>query len=241
MSSLVTFGKYKGQSWAALFADDKYVQWCNDQPGLRVKLAAAQTAAPAHSPAAPFNPLANAPTPAHNRLQNMFLDESFKNAFANALRGGAWVVGCSFEEADGTDVELAVDHDNFKNSAIVVKVEIKPQVGDDYPRVLREIKGRRESEERRWALQEQQRHMPKTLHQQTGRWVLFIERFDSDATTLSQLKAICQQEAITLIMLSDFWPPASQLKKWDIRGLSTEQLAIVLKQLPDLQELVKAA
>jgi hypothetical protein len=74
-SDLVPFGKYAGQPVDALLADENYLQWLMAQPGAMDLL---QRRAPAV-----FNIImVGAPqtddTPEHNKLQAMFLEESFQ-------------------------------------------------------------------------------------------------------------------------------------------------------------------
>ena len=86
MDALVDFGKFAGQPWAALLADSSYVEFCKSRPGLRQKIEAAERrAASSSSTTVVINNVRDEPTPQHNRLQNRFLDESFRIAVVNDL------------------------------------------------------------------------------------------------------------------------------------------------------------
>ena len=68
---IVTFGKYKDKSVVELLADTNYVEWLTQQAWFSKHTTIYNIVVHQTIPAS-----GNSKTPEHNRLQNMFLDES---------------------------------------------------------------------------------------------------------------------------------------------------------------------
>jgi hypothetical protein len=83
-SSIVPFGKYRGQPVEVMLADSGYVEWILNQPSLVTRLQG-------QHPAFFNNITVGSPTtedsPEHNRLQAMFLSENFQDAFIECAIG----------------------------------------------------------------------------------------------------------------------------------------------------------
>lgn len=73
---IVTFGKYKDKPLSELLADKKYIDWCMQQPWFIEKHK------PIYNIIMNINPNTDTPTPEHNRLQNLFLQDEFTAKFA---------------------------------------------------------------------------------------------------------------------------------------------------------------
>lgn len=72
MSTEVPFGKYRGRPVEEMLADDGYMTWLQAQPWFRERFAHLKTAKDED---------ALSRTPVHNRLQTLFLDEAYQQAF----------------------------------------------------------------------------------------------------------------------------------------------------------------
>ncbi len=187
MSDVVPFGKYKGQPVEAMAQDRKYVEWLTAQSWFRDRY---QTI---------YNVVVNnfqepSETPEHNRLQVLFLRETFQKAFMQR------VFDITFEkfevsfECDGFDVYLrgkgdwGLDKNKLEgwNTYESCHVEIKPVVADDYPAVFRQIK--------------LARHNAKHGADKT---VLFLERYIGVGATEDQFIAFFESENIEIIFLDE--------------------------------------
>lgn len=137
---IVPFGKYKGKPIEILLADGAYIEWLKLQPDivkflmsrhrdlydviLGVRIGEADC------------------TPAHNALQMRFLDEGFCDAYISVFEGrlpGNNLVRFAEEpkaifETRGFDVLLTPVYHRYSIAA-----EVKPQLGDDFPAVLRQV------------------------------------------------------------------------------------------------------
>src|ERR1700758_3853000 len=83
-SSIVPFGKYKGQPTEIMLADHDYMEWVTSQPGIMKMLETRYQAI--------FNIImVGAPktddTPEHNKLQALFLNREFQYAFIELVLG----------------------------------------------------------------------------------------------------------------------------------------------------------
>lgn len=88
---IVPFGKYKGQPITALMNDTKYLEWCKQQEWFQkfpvvYNICVNQTT----------TTNTNSKTPEHNKLQNMFLNETFQIKLLNILLGSN--VGVEFKQ-----------------------------------------------------------------------------------------------------------------------------------------------
>ena len=89
---IVPFGKYKGQPITALMNDTKYLEWCKQQEWFQkfpvvYNICVNQTITTTNT---------NSKTPEHNKLQNMFLNETFQIKLLNILLGSN--VGAKFKQ-----------------------------------------------------------------------------------------------------------------------------------------------
>jgi uncharacterized protein (DUF3820 family) len=145
-AEVVPFGKYKGQPVAALAADEDYCEWLTAQPWFKQKYGNVYNIL-IQGGAEPQD------SPEHNEMQARFLDEDWCRRLGAVLwpRTGlsdVSVYGLSFEVAgwdvafelsiavmarlDGRELGLCAESG-------CARVELKPDLGDDYPAVLRQV------------------------------------------------------------------------------------------------------
>lgn len=134
--NVIPFGKHKGEKLAdVMLTDPGWIDWASSQPWFRERFAALF--------AAIMNggPRPDTPTPEHNRMQALFLDQNF--AFQvyrqflepRPLEDMPKPEGMLAKfEGWGWDVLLShkVAHPAFA-------IELKPSMGDEYPAVLRRV------------------------------------------------------------------------------------------------------
>lgn len=80
---IVPFGKHKGKPVSVLLADQNYLKWCKDN-----KIFEKYTNTNLYNIVYNINVLPisqDAPTPEHNKLQNLFLDKNIQYAFVNSI------------------------------------------------------------------------------------------------------------------------------------------------------------
>lgn len=151
---VVPFGKYKGKPIEALAQDRQYTDWLVAQPWFREKFSSLYTVV--------INNFGEASTtPEHNALQARFLDERFRLAFAREVHGYGVVkeVGPpAFEDERGADVVLCAtclpwhrwQQEHYETRRMewhhaldtrIINVQIKPTVADDYPAIMRQMRG----------------------------------------------------------------------------------------------------
>ena len=135
-SAIVPFGKYKGQPVEVLAQDEEYLEWLKDQDWFRSRyqniyaIIINQFQAPSD-------------TPESNRIQARFIDDEYRNKVAYLMTDD-WLkptFDCATEyqfEEGGLDVLIKSSHAEFKYEYYIY-IEIKPQVSDDFPAVLRQI------------------------------------------------------------------------------------------------------
>jgi hypothetical protein len=73
---LVKFGKYKNKPVTVLLSDTEYLNWCKSQQGLLQKYPVIYNIVYNID-----NPNNDTKTPAHNKIQNLFLDSTYRLAF----------------------------------------------------------------------------------------------------------------------------------------------------------------
>lgn len=189
---LVTFGKYKGKPIAEMLADTNYMNWLNSQPWWKdhkcYVIVMQQT------------PNKDQPTPEHNKLQLKFLDDDFCFRFLKLfqpdfLEEAGGYCRKTFEPK-GFDVLLNFTVDSKTKDYCLddsFLIEIKTQLGDDYPCVLRKIK---EMKERYY------HPMSNGYVMDIGydlKIVLLIDKFESEVTTREQLVSFFKNEGIQVI------------------------------------------
>jgi len=156
---ILPFGKYKGQPIEVLKQDESYANWLSNQDWFREKYLK-------HHTIIINNFQEPSETPAHNSLQVLFLDEDFCYKFFKTMYPTIEdnyiedLIQSPLFEYKGIDVLLAHLW-NGTPDGIYCAVEIKPQVGDDYPAVLRQMKS-------------------------NGSNILFLESYTGQGATLAQ-------------------------------------------------------
>ncbi len=177
-TNLVPFGKYKGQPIEVLVNDRQYLDWLTAQPWFRERHENLYTII--------INNFAEpSETPEHNKLQAKFLDNNFclkciKLAYTNLPIEK--VTGCQFE-AGGVDVIINLQlksndcyyHDNCY-------VEVKPDIADDYPAVLRQM---------------------KRCISNSWKAILLVDRYNATGATREQFVEIFKRANIAVIFLAD--------------------------------------
>lgn len=160
---VIPFGKHKGTPIEVLKeTDPKYLDWLSQQDWFREKYANFYQVIINHG---------NEPseTPEHNALQLKFLDLDFKRAAWLLISGETEVpeqIHAEYEQ-DGIDVLLAADGNH-------IAIELKPVMGDDYPAVVRQVRGYKSVVKRRYG-----DHAP---------WLgVIVGEFQSQVATLDQL------------------------------------------------------
>jgi len=146
-SSLIPFGKYKGQPTEILAADPQYMEWLTSQGWVRERFPQLYTLIINN-----FGETAD--TPEHNALQARFLDESLCIQVAHMVWDcfhlesiPADYINCEFEPEGGGDILIRYREWMKLSNGYWVKVqgpfivlELKPSMGDDFPGILRSIK-----------------------------------------------------------------------------------------------------
>lgn len=155
---LITFGKYKGKPIEILQSDPEYCEWLMSQCWFVERYPQINTLI--------INNFAKAEdTPIHNALQARFIDNDFSMRFCESLYAdirnkrinsaslymkegvypGNIDITCQGFEIKGWDVaiggNLVTERPNRINRELFCSfIEIKPEVGDDYPSILRQMK-----------------------------------------------------------------------------------------------------
>lgn len=165
-TTLIQFGKYKGQPASVMLSDSKYCEWAMSQPGITEKY-------PELLEFLCHGDKSISETPIHNAMQARFMDGVFCSAFSTSISKNRNDVECFSctrnmlaRDVDQNDVLIKTSglvlgkaisfewygFDVLVCSSIVcgdcfsvsseknVAVEIKPTMGDEYPAVLRQIK-----------------------------------------------------------------------------------------------------
>lgn len=168
---IIPIGKYKGQRVEVLQSDPSYADWLTAQAWFRERYAGL------------FQIIVNnfrepAETPEHNRLQARFLDPAFCQALVRLVRPADLApqeVSTQFE-LDGWDVVIT-------GARVIVAIEIKPALSDDFPAVLRQIRARIEGRRR------------SVFPSDT---ILVIDRFDAEGATLDQVRQMFGFPIVTI-------------------------------------------
>jgi len=137
---LMPIGKHKGESvLSVLEADPSYCEWLAQQPWFREKYGTT------------YNVIVNygeppQDSPEHNQMQAQFLDDEFTLRLSRVLAAGDGsplqdaeaIVNRRFE-VQGWDVAFFTQDPTHWKPSRSIAVECKPDLGDDYPNVLRQI------------------------------------------------------------------------------------------------------
>ncbi len=158
--AIVSFGKYKGHPLGVMMADPGYTGWLMAQPGVESKwpaiIAAIRNGA---------TPVEQDITPEHNAMQLRFLDEDLALRALHNISGPKGRASAPIKYPDGSnDAKIIFEQDNWDVSiaegrtykvpqikvdnefTVSACIELKPQIGDDYPAILRKVMSRRPSE-----------------------------------------------------------------------------------------------
>ena len=194
---VVPFGKYRGQPVEVLVQDRQYVDWLTAQPWFKEKFGNFYTLIV-------NNFQEPSETPEHNALQIKFLDRDFCLRFVRHLKpsyfAGAETLHIGFE-SEGFDVVVSgtvlEPHSEPRMDLRVLcscdfAIEVKPTVGDDYPAILRKMKGLG----------------ARRFHDQ----VLFLEEYTGVGATREQFIAIFKTADIAIVFASDLAPVVSSFE-----------------------------
>lgn len=175
-SELIPFGKHQGKPVESLAGDKQYADWLVKQPWFREKHPQLYTIV-INNFSLPDD------TPEHNTLQARFFDNEFCLAlFRIAFRVDGRVSSVSdrvFEPTCGGDVLFRIDPIRE-----YVLAECKPDLGDDYPAVLRQMKR-------------------SHGHPSVRMFCLLVRSFRSDAIDNDQLRLFFKSSNIAVIFESE--------------------------------------
>jgi hypothetical protein len=135
-TAIVPFGKYKGQPVEVLTQDEPYLEWLKEQDWFKSQYQNIY-AIIINNFQAPSN------TPESNRMQARFIDDTYRNKVAYLMTDDFLKptfdgeTEYQFEEG-GLDVLIKSSHSDMRREFHIF-IEIKPQVSDDFPAVLRQI------------------------------------------------------------------------------------------------------
>jgi uncharacterized protein (DUF3820 family) len=149
IAEIVPFGKYKGRPVEALAADEDYCEWLTAQPWFRQKYGNVYNIL-IQDGAEPQD------SPEHNEMQARFLDDGWCLRLGVLLWPGMGIADQAIRnrtfEATGWDVVfdavLAAETSLAGKTEMAPMIgraciECKPDLGDDYPAVLRQVQGYR--------------------------------------------------------------------------------------------------
>jgi len=137
-SKIIPFGKYKGQPLEVLQNDLQYLDWLRSQDWFK-------TTYPQINTIIINNFKEPDETPEHNKLQMLFLDDSIcKKLFIHHFKIKGINLNEEFKfdsaifENKGIDVTFCF-YTGYRSGYYLFKLEIKPNLGDDYPAILRQM------------------------------------------------------------------------------------------------------
>lgn len=203
---ILTFGKYKGQPVDVLQSDPDYCEWLINQKWLPERFP--------HICTLIINNFAKAEdTPVHNSLQARFVEPEFPKSFCDALfkdirekrlntatfyeregsKPGDYEILCQNFEVRGWDVavcgKLVTEEINrINHGRFCAFVEIKPEISDDYPSVLRQMKTNRMNCS--WADVTDKVDKEDIGKNTEYRYVLVYDRFTATGVTVNQMNKI---------------------------------------------------
>lgn len=199
MNDLVPFGKYKGQPVDQLRNDKEYCEWLVAQPWLASRFKNIHTLI--------INNFSEASeTPEHNAMQMRFLDNrylvsvlitAYPKLFETAVVDGKLIAGFrmskEFETSQGWDVAAECtwgsnapwDRALPPYESYMFCVELKPVIGDDFPKILRDVKQRRTDAYMRCVK------------------LVVADEIVAQGATQDQIRAMYQNSGIVLITTSD--------------------------------------
>lgn len=193
MSNIIPFGKYKGQPIEAIAHDAEYLKWLQGQAWFRDRYGNLNTII-VNNFAAPSE------TPQHNKLQALFTEDDFVYGMTRIVYDLLKIEDKNrisdtqvIYEFNGFDVHIKERANDYKTTLLI---EIKPELSDDYPAVIRQIK------EREYFTYVG--YMGRDIKQQLqGVRVLMIERYTGIGATFSQVNKIFNSSGILIILVKD--------------------------------------
>lgn len=200
MNNLVPFGKYKGQPVDQLRNDRGYCEWLVSQPWFASRFKSIHTLI--------INNFSEASeTPEHNAMQMRFLDNQYlvsvlfsacPKLFETAVVDGKLIAGFrvtkEFETSQGWDVaaQCMWGSNRPENIGKVPAynshrfcLELKPVIGDDFPKILRDVKQRR------------------TNLYESVKKIVVADSIAASGATQDQIRAMYQNSGIVMITASD--------------------------------------
>jgi hypothetical protein len=249
MLPIIPFGKYKGQSVTSLLNDVKYLEWCKQQEWFQkypviYNICVNQTIT---------NVNQSSKTPEHNKLQNKFMDLSFRQKILKTLDIELFgeEKSVKFEDKFNWDVVIRYDSQG-------ICFEIKPLLGDDYPCVLRKLKSQREltrshilnnrykgdrykSDYKSYvSAEEYNLKRDKKFDWERIEIVLVVGEFSSKYTSREQLLAIFNQEKIRVIFTDELGIESNFIDK-DIKDINDmkEEIRSLRQKLQQAEEKIK--
>lgn len=182
-------GKHKGLPMEVLANDPGYLEWLMAQAWFRDRF-------PKHYTFIINNLCEPTETPEHNRLQTLFLRDSLLIRAAALIGLRPHSVAKTMFEVCGFDVICFISAYHIEPSweyqgpqkrlyDVPVGLELKPQISDDYPAVLRQV------------LAADIRGLIPTCR------VVICKNFDAAGATLSEVTEIFKRSRVHLLMLGD--------------------------------------
>ena len=207
-AEIVPFGKYKGQPVEVLAADTEYCEWLTAQSWFKTRYLNVYNTVINYG-AEPQD------SPEHNQMQARFLDDGWCPALANLLKPGRpdgpeEILNRGFEA--GWDVTFDVygppGYTEYEPGAstrfrrqpcphgaectecvqqrhLAARVECKPDLGDDYPAVLRQV------------------HRYMSSEYFTGTACVLVRRHAFESVTWEQVQKIFAASRVSLIAESE--------------------------------------
>jgi hypothetical protein len=225
---IVNFGKYKNKPITDLLNDTEYVQWIKDTLVSKEWFKNNKVYNIIINNTFESN---NTRSPEHNKLQNIFLNvlnrEKLLNIFYNSrykiCRDGVDIQlndnnnKIKFESNFNWDIWLY--HYNIDNNERILLCELKPLLGDDYPCVLRKINNQirlmfsnyisknvpkiplkdADAISYKYRRERECKEDFKKHH----KFCLIIKEFNSENTTIDELKQIFNQHNISILFIND--------------------------------------
>lgn len=185
-TNIIPFGKYRGQPVEVLQSDMAYAEWLQAQGWVKERY-------PQFYTLIINNMQEPQETPAHNKLQAMFLDKMFSLKFVQYIQHdpNIIVIGINkiFFEDKAIDVRINVRaEETYENKKYIcsydVAIEIKPSLGDDYPATLRQVL-----------------NMPMITRECVR--VVLIEKYTGVGASLDQVKQMFALSGIRLLLLEE--------------------------------------
>lgn len=201
MSEVVPFGKYRGQPIEVMHADSSYMTWLRLQQWAREQYPSLLI----------IQQQTEEASPAHNYLQNKFLDDEFNWKFVNAMKEKDWREWAKIVSLEANEIyiepviKVAFEvpsmlyetirngkfHDVIFHFIVDHYIEVKPIIGDDYPNVLRQIKQAHTFTNRRG----------QTIYANEHKKILFVGEYNGVGATEEQFVKIFAKDNIKVIFL----------------------------------------